>query len=136
MAHPEHPLISPHGTHAAPDLVCEGLKGDLMINGCQRARDGFTGTDVFLDLEKLFQRFLKTALQQVLKALERDHARRPGRQFPGQMETVNRIEEKQGPDPFVEVVAAAAKGLQFRSGSQQFICGQRGANGVKRLIAN
>ena len=31
MANPKHPLIATHGTHAAPHLVGQGLKGQIVI---------------------------------------------------------------------------------------------------------
>ena len=63
MAHAEHPLVAPHGADTAPHLVRERLKPDALIHGGQRTRERVARPRCLLEVEEMFQRLLKTALQ-------------------------------------------------------------------------
>ena len=52
------------------------------------------------------------------------------------MEPVNRVQEKQRTNPFVQVVATPPKPIQPRALFQQLVGRQTLARGIKRLIAN
>ena len=134
MAHAKHPLVAAHGTHAAPHLIRQRLKADALIHGGQRAGNRVAGTHVFLHGQKLVQRLLKPAVQQMFKSFERNHAAGARGQFPRQMKTVNRVKEKQSANAFVKVVAAAAKGIQFGAGRDQLVRRSPRANGVERPV--
>ena len=95
------------------------------------------GPSALLHREKLVERLLKPAVQQVFKALERNHAApRRRRQFVRQMKTVDGVKKKQRADALVKIVAVPAKGVQFGAGGEQLLAGTRRANGVERLVAD
>ena len=136
MAHAEHPLVAAHGAHAAAHLVRERLEADALIHRGQRAGNRVARAGDFLNGKKLFQRLLKPALEQMLKALEGNHPVRARRQFPGEMKAVDRVKEEQRADALVKIFAAPAEGVQFRARGQQFVRRGAGANGVERLVAD
>ena len=114
----EHPLVAAHGAHTAAHLVGERLKSDALIYRRQRAGNSVARPGSFLDGEKLLQRLLETALQQMLGAFERNHAARARRQFAGQMKPVNRVKKKQRADALVKIISAAAESVEFRAGGE------------------
>ena len=76
MAHAEHPLVATHGAHTASHLVGQGLEGETLIGGGQRAGDAVVTAVFALRLEEDVDRLLESALQQVFVALERDERER------------------------------------------------------------
>ena len=96
MAGAEHPLIAAHGAHTAPHLVGQGLKAEAVIGGGQGAGDGFIGTISGLFGQKDFNRFFKTAIQEMHIAVKGDHALGGHARLGGQLEAVDGIKEEKG----------------------------------------
>src|SRR5581483_301240 len=142
MSHAKHPLVAAHAAHAAAHLVRESLKAKPIISAGQRARDGITGALLLLNGEKMFNRLLEPALQQVFVTLEGNQractvARRARSraQLLGDMKAVNGIEEKKGADTFVKVLAPGTKVVQSRALLPQLVDGESRANTFERLVA-
>ena len=76
MAHAEHPLIAAHASArcAAPGRPASG-KPRRDRRRPARWKCASLGPSVFCTVRKLFDRLLEPALQQMLVALERNHAR-------------------------------------------------------------
>ena len=125
MAHAEHPLITAHGAHAATHLVCERLKGEALICRCQGAGNAIARSVRFFGFPENINCFLEPALKQVLVRGKGDQPGGVGfgaarSEFAGQMESADRIEEKERADPFVKVIAVTAEGFQVGARCQQF----------------
>ena len=80
-------------------------------------------------------------MEQLLVAAERDQGGGPvlragGPELLGQMEPVDRREEEQRADAFVEVLGLAAEAVELVAGGEQL--GDRGgtARGIERLVAH
>ena len=59
MTDPKHPLIATYGSHAFPNLVGQRLKPQLVIGGCQRARQRVTRAALLLVVDKAIKCFAK-----------------------------------------------------------------------------
>ena len=61
MANAEHPLVAPHRTHTAPDLIGQGLEAQTMISPRQRAGNWIARPLLRLDGKKDIDRLAKAA---------------------------------------------------------------------------
>jgi hypothetical protein len=141
VPHAKHPLISADIPDASPHLVGQGLEREPVISrrGCRTQTVRWTLNS--LGSEKGIDRFFKTTVKQLFKAFEWDQAATDlGRalrgEFPWQVETVQRIKEKQGANPFVKVVSASTEPVEGISGIERL--GERGSarEGIERPVAN
>ena len=131
----EHPLVAAHRAHAAAHLVGQRLEAQCAIAGGQSARKRAVRAVGGLRGEKNIEGFLKAAFQQVGVALERDQRLR-ARRLPGRkVETVQRVKEKEGPNPFVEVFLLAPEPVERFAFAQQFLESGSAAERFERLIA-
>ena len=89
-----------------------------------------------LRLEERGDGFLEPAFEQMGVASERDEVPRADAGFQWQMKAMDGVEEQEGPDPFIQVLAAAAE--RFKIGAFAHQLGQRRllAEGVERSIAH
>ena len=60
----------------------------------------------------------------------------PRPEFGRQMKPMEGVEEKQRPDPFIKIFAAAAKGVELGAFFHQRLQGKPRAEGIERLIAD
>ncbi len=134
MADAEHPLIAAHRAHAAAHLVGQRLKAQAAVSGGQGAGDGLAGSLGGLDGQEDVDGFLETALEQVQVAFV-GHLAAGCVGLERQMEAVNGVKEKQGPNPNVEVVAFAPQPVQSLALGQQVGQGRCPAVGVQRAVA-
>ena len=72
MAHAEHPLVAAHGADAAADLVGQRLEGEPMIGRGQGGAEPVARTLRLLVGEEGVDGLLETAVEKLLKAVERD----------------------------------------------------------------
>ena len=156
MSHAEHPLIAAHRTHAAPHLVGQRLEGEAMIRRRQRAGNAVAWAIGILDGKKILDGLFETTLQKLFVALEGNQpfvqghgpeevdfqgigADCPpvdvrGLEFGREMKPMEGIKKEQRADPFVKIIAAAAKGIQFGAFVQQRLKWKSCADRVERLI--
>ena len=136
VAHAEHPLISPHRPDTAAHLVGQSLESEAVIGGGEGTAQGIAGALLRLSSQEGIDGFLKTAVEELLVALEGDVAAgfqfRPG----GQVEAVDGSEEKEGADAVVEVVAITPEGIENGSLLQEPGKRQGVAMGIEGLIAD
>ncbi len=136
VADAKHPLIAAHGAHAAADLIGERLKSQLVIRRGQRAGDRIARPLRLLHAEKAVNRFLEPALQQMLVAGERDEAFAIQTELRRQVKSVDRIQEEQRPDPFVQAVGLPTKRIERRTLRQKLL--ERGVahRDIEGLVAD
>ena len=131
----EHPLVAAHRTHAAAHLVGQRLEAQGAIAGGQRARKRAVRAVGGLRGEEDIDGFLEAAFQQIGVALERNQRLR-ARRLPGRkVETVQRVKEKEGTHPFVEVFPLAPEPVERFAFAQQFLESGSAAERFERLIA-
>ena len=112
MAHAKHPLIAAHRADAAPHLIGERLESEPVIRGGERAAQRVARSVGLLRGGENLDRLLETALEQLLVAVKRNLPAGFQLRARGQMEAMNRVEEKERADPLVEILAAAAEGVE------------------------
>src|ERR1035438_645810 len=106
-----------------------------MIGGGQRAGDGRAGAVRSLRSEEDLDGFFKAALEEVIVAGERNGRLGAYARFEGQVEAVDRVEEEERADTFVEIVAGAAEAVERGRFALQ-VCESCGAAvGVERAVA-
>ena len=109
----EHPLIAANGAHAAAHLVGQSLKREPVVAGGEGAGDSRAGPLFGLRGQEDVDGLLKAALQQVGISGERDERALAGGGPQGNVKAVDGVEEEQGADALVEVVAGAAEAIEF-----------------------
>ena len=75
MPHPEHPLVPPDRPDRAPDLVRQGLEGQLVIALCKCGGERIVGPLFCNRQVKDIDRFCKPASQEMLVPLKRNAPR-------------------------------------------------------------
>ena len=135
MAHAEHPLVSANGAYRTPDLVGEGLEGELVVGGSEGGGDAIGWAVFFLNGEEGIDGFFKAAAEEVFVTVEWDGAGVAGGKFFGEIKAVDRLQEKDGTDAMVEVVRAAAEGVELGALCEQGRGIERGADFGERTVA-
>ena len=108
MAGARHPLIAANGAHAAPDLRGQGLEGEPVIGGSERAG----GRCVHAFREKQVDRLIKAAVENLLESREADWAPIRHAIPKRKVEAVNGVKEKLRANPFVEIAALAPEPVE------------------------
>ena len=91
-----------------------------MVGGGEGAGDGVAGAFGGLDGEERVDGFFEPSVKEVFVAVEGDHAAVREPLFEGEVEPVDGVEEEEGADAFVEVVALTAEGVEFGAFSEKF----------------
>ena len=115
-ADPEHPAIALAAPDRPPDLVGQGLKGDLLVGLGQRAADRSAGPILFECASERGDRLLVPPVHHVHEAIERDQPGGPDRRVFLDVVAVNRVQEQAGSNPLVQVLALLAKRFQLLAG--------------------
>src|SRR4051794_4050590 len=115
MAGAKHPLVAAHRPYTAPHLIRQRLERQPVISRRQSTAQSIARPLLGLGMQEQVDRLLEASLQQMQIAGIWDPPGRwklgPG----GDEEAIERVKEEAGPHPFVEIIALAAEGFQFRA---------------------
>ena len=128
MAHAEHPLVAPHGSHTASHLIGEGLESQSVVSGRQGRSDAFGGTLGLKLSEKAVDGLLEAAVEEMFEAGKRDQTcMARGAEFWWKVKSLEGRQKEQGPHPFVQILGLSAEPVQGRASVQQLSqCGRPG----------
>src|SRR5438094_8501257 len=134
MADARHPLVPPHGSHAAPDLVRQRLKSQSVVRRRQTARNRRAGAFRRLRLEQDFDPLFEAPFQDTGAGGDRDEPAMVHARLVGEIEPVDRVEEKLRAHPRVQVIARppefVERGARVEEGSRA----GRTAEAIERSI--
>ncbi len=114
VAEPEHPLVAPHRSDAAPHLVRQGLERQPVVRGRERARHGLVRSLGSLLAQKDVDRLFEAPRQQVGVAVKRDESPLRNPALLRQVKAMDVVQEEQRPDPLVQVAARPAERIEVR----------------------
>ena len=131
----EHPGVAAGGADGAADLVGEGLERERVVGGGEGAGEGFAGTVGGLGGGENGDGFLKTAFEQMAKALVGHAAKARKIGARGQVVAVDRGQEKEHADALVEVGFTAPVGVELGAIGEELGDGAAGAPRVDGGVA-
>src|SRR6202011_1439166 len=93
-------------------LVGKGLKGQAVVSCSEGAGQAIAGAVELLFGQEEVDGLVEAAQKQALMPFERHQADGRQRGLEGQVKAVEGVQEEQGPDALVEVVAVAAEAVE------------------------
>ena len=136
VAEAKHPGIAARGADGAADLIGESLKGEGVMRGGEGAREGFARAGGLLRGGEDRDRFLEAAFEQVAESVVGHAAESWQLRTRGQVVAVNRGEEEERADAFVEIGFAAPIGVEFGARREQLGDGATVTPPVDGLVAS
>ena len=137
MSGSEHPLIAAHGADAGAHLICESLEAEIAVRTREGARN--PGLSVRSPSERRGSAGLPLRTGGAGDRRNRSNGMSPRAcysRFAGEMKPVNRIQEEESPDLFIQTAARVTELFEGPALFQQLIEGRLLAECVQGLITD